>query len=296
MKMCWRSYVQTFRECALLNGWDPITAGQRLKLCLNTEARELAQHVAGLPAIGSLDQIIELLNPVFSSLYEEGRAATQFDLRTKKESESYQDFVLALYKLFNQAFPGEQTASRDARVARRFLLGLGDQELSRYLMDLDSSNPMLLARLAERRKCNNEELEAAAAQNALRGEGEMAGVLSLSKAPGPGVRVHPAAIKLIGEMVTKTFADKLAAVDLGQQPRNQPQNTPQKQHKHTNRNGKWRQKRRQGKPTAQQSNATNVTTQSGPPTETAPVQQQKGNATGLLGTDPFQRPASKESN
>ena len=93
MKMCWQSYFQTFHECALLNVWDRITAGQRLKLCLNTKAHELAQPVAGLPAIGLLDQIIELLNPVFSSLYEEGRAATQFDLGTKKESENYQDLL-----------------------------------------------------------------------------------------------------------------------------------------------------------------------------------------------------------
>ena len=294
MKMCWKSYVQTFRECAILNGWDPIIAGQRLKLSLNTEARELAQHVAGLPAIGPLDEIISLLNPVFSNLYGEGRAATEFDLRTKKEGESYQEFVLALYKLFNQAYPGEQMASRDSRVARRFILGLGDLELSKYLIDFDISNPMLLARLAERRKCTNEELEAAAAQKALRGEGEMAGVLAYTKSNDFGVRVHPAAIKLIGDMVTKTFAEKLAATQEKQQLQNQPQKTPQKQ-QNNNKKGKWRQKRQQGNP-AQQSNANNANTQSGPPTKPAHEQQQKGNVQGLPGMDPSQRPANKGSN
>ena len=93
------------------------------------------------------------MNPVFGSVYKEGKAETLFDQRRILPSESYHDYMLEQFKLFNQAYPHENPLSRTKKVSKRFFLGIGDQNLAQYLADQSYSGLMEQVKVAERRHC-----------------------------------------------------------------------------------------------------------------------------------------------
>ena len=123
----WDVYVNSFHEIALYNQWDTFTAAQRLKFSLGQPALEMAQNVAKLPPGCSFGQLVTMLSPIFGSVYKEGRAATLFEQRRRQSEESYQDYMLALFKLFNQAYPEEN------QVSKAFYIGFGRCRLSPIL-------------------------------------------------------------------------------------------------------------------------------------------------------------------
>ena len=105
-------YITMFHELATYNQWDTFTAAQRLKFSLAQPALERAHNVAKIPARCSFGQLVALLSPIFGSVYKEGKAATLFDQRCRQSDESYHDYMLTLFKLFNQAYPDENHVSR----------------------------------------------------------------------------------------------------------------------------------------------------------------------------------------
>ena len=50
-------------------------------------------------------------------------------------SETYHDYMLELFKLFNQVYPHENSLSRTQRISKRFFLGIGNRNLAQYLSD-----------------------------------------------------------------------------------------------------------------------------------------------------------------
>ena len=66
-----------------------------------------------------------------------------------KSSESYHDYMLELFELFNQAYPQWNPLSPSQRISKWFVLGIGDQNLAYYLADQSYSGPMELVKLAE---------------------------------------------------------------------------------------------------------------------------------------------------
>ena len=211
----WNVYINTFHELATYNQWDSITAAQRLKFSLAQPALERAHNVAKIPTRCSFGQLVGLLAPIFGSVYKEGKAATLFEQRCRQPDESYQDYMLNLFKLFNQAYPDENQVSKLKRISKRFILGIGDQELAQYLADQPYSGPMELVQLAERRQCLFMELNQANKQTGKVADSEEPEAFRVfpdgekptwNKNPQ---RLHPEDLKAIGESVSQSIGSKL---------------------------------------------------------------------------------------
>ena len=236
----WDVYVNSFHDLAVYNKWDSYTAAQRLKFSLSQKALEMAHNVAQLPPRCTFGHLVGELNPIFGSIYKEGKAATLFDQRNRDPSESYHDYMLELFKLFNKAYPHENPLSRSQRISKRFILGIGDQNLAQYLADQSYSGPMELVKLAERRQCLFIEL-----QNANRGNIKVADASEPETYPAlpedkrtsstdndGKSRLHPADLKAIGESVSQSLGSKLSQrrspyYNRGQQGRKWPPLQPQ---------------------------------------------------------------------
>ena len=214
----WDVYVNSFHEIALYNQWDTFTAAQRLKFSLGQPALEMAHNVAKLPPGCSFGQLVTMLSPIFGSVYKEGRAATLFEQRRRQPEESYQDYMLALFKLFNQAYPEENQVSKFKRISKRFILGLGDADLAQYLADQTYSGPMELVKLAEKRQCLFMELRSANKAGPVVADVEESDSFKAfqegnfaSNRPWnrPPQRLHPDDLKAIGETVSQSIGSKL---------------------------------------------------------------------------------------
>ena len=91
-------------------------------------------------------------------MYKEAKVATLFDAISLQ---SYHDNMLALIKLFNQAYPDENHASHLKPISKWLILGMGDHVLAQYLVNQAYSGPMELIQLAETCACLFKELRSA---------------------------------------------------------------------------------------------------------------------------------------
>jgi len=213
----WEVYITSFHEIATYNNWDTYTAAARLKFSLSQKALEMAHNVAQLAPNCTFGQLVNDLSPIFGAVYKEGKAATLFDQRCRKSSESYHDYMLELFKLFNQAYPHENPLSRSQRISKRFILGIGDENLAQYLADQTYSGPMELVKLAERRQCLFMELQSANRANAKVADADEPDVFPNIPETTPKKaadidkksRLHPDDLKAIGESVSQSLGTKL---------------------------------------------------------------------------------------
>ena len=132
-------------------------------------------------------------------------------------SESYHDYMLELFKFCNQVYLHKNPLSWAQRISKRFILGIGDQNLAQYLADQSYSGPMDLVKLAERRQCLLMELENASRSNVKVADACEPDVYpalldykhKLSTNSNDKSWLHPDDLKTIGKKVSQLLGSKL---------------------------------------------------------------------------------------
>ena len=195
-----------------MNRWSEEEAAFRLRLALAPKALEKAEGTTEYLTEVHFPEVMNQLAKVFVPTDKVHKATSDFELRTKKPKESWQDYVLGLIKLYKIANPGEIDDAGNRRISRQFILGCHDRELALYLRDKGECEPLELASFAERRDCHEKELDHLMIRSHSQEADPELGLMAFRPPPKKGYQGKPPTmptVEQIAEKVCSTMGTKL---------------------------------------------------------------------------------------
>ena len=125
-------YQRLFEDAAGMNGWDKEEMARFLPQALPYKVFETVAHIQhGRP--GAYDAMVDALTLRYGASVNVGRSLALFEVRRQKDDEDPVAFAQALSILAGWAYPEMDLANRDILLKQKFLAGLKDRGLAKWV-------------------------------------------------------------------------------------------------------------------------------------------------------------------
>ena len=130
--MPFEHYKRLYEDAAAMNGWNEFEMARYLPQVLPSTAYETVANIA-TGAAGAYRRMISALTRRFGASVNVGRSQALLEARRQKENEDPSAYAQALQTLAGWAYPGMEASSIDVMLKTRFMAGLRDRGLARWI-------------------------------------------------------------------------------------------------------------------------------------------------------------------